>query len=96
MRANWWHLVVALPVWLLVAGVLLLVGVDLAIVTIFFALAYPVGLFLDVRYVRAHCETWQPNRVVYGALGVVVLVSMGVLSFVVSPYYLCKRKKHRV
>jgi hypothetical protein len=96
MRSNWWHLVAALPLWILLAGVLLLVGVDLAIVTIFFALAYPVGLFLDVRYVRATSETWKPNRIVYGTLGVLVLLSMGVLSFLVSPYYLYKRRKHRV
>ncbi|WP_380674622.1 hypothetical protein [Salinigranum sp. GCM10025319] len=96
MRSNWWHLVAALPLWILLAGVLLLVGVDLAIVTIFFALAYPVGLFLDVRYVRATCETWKPNRIVYGALGVLVALSMGVLSFLVSPYYLYKRRKHRM
>lgn len=93
MRDNWWHLVAAMPLYLLFALLLILfTGVNPLLIQILFALAFPFGIILDARYVRAHSDTWHPNLLIYGILGVLTTLSMGVLSVIVAPYYLYRRR----
>lgn len=99
-RDDWWHVVPALPAYVVVHGVLSgATGlapdhVVLVLPLLGFLLLYPVALLGDVRYVRAASGEWQPNRLVYGLLGLVVLATVGLASFLVSPYYLYRRHRH--
>ncbi len=37
---------------------------------------------------------WQPNKWLYGFYGSLVLLTLGLFSFIISPYYLYQRRKY--
>lgn len=94
VRNDWWHIFAVLPAWLFIAVILNgAVGGLLSIVQLILAFIYPIAIWKDGTYLRQIEHGWIPNR--YKALfgGLLVALSMGLLSLVVSPYYLYKRRK---
>jgi hypothetical protein len=95
MKSDWWHIVAALPLYFPLALIaILLVGINPYIFQIFLVLLYPVALYQDAKYVRQNSSNWRPGKIRYGLLGVLVVLSAGILSLLVSPYYLYKRRSH--
>ncbi|WP_336361563.1 hypothetical protein [Haladaptatus sp. ZSTT2] len=39
-------------------------------------------------------QSWNPNKWYYLGLGILVVVTFGLFSLILSPYYLYKRNKH--
>ncbi|WP_276248504.1 hypothetical protein [Haladaptatus sp. YSMS36] len=70
------------------------IGVRSTLIQIALVLAYPIGLCLDARYVRQVSDTWKPGKWYYLGLSVLVVVTFGIFSLILSPYYLYKRNKH--
>lgn len=98
VRDNWWHIVAAMPlILILILLSLLFTGIDftlLRILQLIFAILYLPALIWDTRYVRLLNTDWQPNKWWYSVFGFFVMISAGTLSVVVSPYYLYKRRKY--
>lgn len=93
MRSNWWHLVLATPIAVVVGGAF--IGGEIgALLSLFFVIPYPYAIRQDAKYVNAHSGTDEMNIRIQTALGVLVLVTIGILSYVVSPYYLYKRRSY--
>lgn len=98
LRDNWWHVVAATPVLLIMILLsILFIGIDFTLFRLMqfiFAVLYLPALIKDARYVRLLDTEWQPGKWWYGLFGLLVLLTLGVLSFIVSPYYLYKRRKY--
>lgn len=73
---------------------MVITGVNPYIFQLALAIAYPYALSKDANYVRTLKTNWRPGKYRYLGLGLLVFASMGVLSLIISPYYLIKRKKH--
>lgn len=93
MRSNWWHLVLATPIAVVVGGAFIGGGIG-AVLSFFFVIPYPYAIRQDAKYVNAQSESAELNIRLYTVLGVLVLVTLGILSYIVSPYYLYKRRSH--
>lgn len=96
-RDNWWHVVAALPVLLILILLSAAVGISSSffhLMQLLFALLYLPAIVWDARYVRLLGTDWQPGKWLYGFCGLLVLLTLGLFSFIVSPYYLYKRRKH--
>lgn len=92
MRDDWWHVVLATP-FLVVAGGLIggYIGVMLVLLS---ALLYPVAMRGDAKYVSETAASGGPNVRLATVLGIIVLLTLGLLSLVVSPYYLYRRRAY--
>lgn len=91
MKNDWWHIIIGTPIVFPLAGILGSIGV---IILIPMVLLFPIAIYYDSRYVRAANETWQPSRGYAAVLGIAVLLTFGLLSYIISPYYLYKRHNH--
>jgi len=98
MKDDWWHVILAMPVVIAVElGIAIALGGIPSIAYLvqgLFALLFPIALYQDVKYVGALKNGWRPGRGRYLLAGLLVLVTMGLLSVIVSPYYLRKRSKY--
>jgi len=56
------------------------------------ALLYPFKLRSDAKHIHEEGNGWRPNITLYTIYGVLVAVTLGVASLVVSPYYIYRRK----
>lgn len=88
MKHDWWHILLVTPFAVPLAGALPTIGVIILIPLI---LLFPVAIYYDARYVRAANETWEPSRGFAAILGLAVLLTFGILSYIITPYYLYKR-----
>lgn len=91
VRDDWWHLLLLTPIAVPVGFQFGTVGAVFALATI---LAYPLALYKDSVYVTSVASGWRPNPRLYGIVGLLVLCTAGLLSYVVSPVYLYRRHKH--
>lgn len=91
MRSNWWHLVLATPIAVIVGSVV--IGGEIgAVLSFFFVVPYPYAIRQDAKYLNASAESDRLSVRFYTVLGILVLLTVGILSYVVSPYYLYKRR----
>ena len=91
-RSDWWHILLFMPLAILLGG---LIGGMIGVLLVgFTALLYPVAMYKDVRWVRAQDAEWTPGLRQYVLMGVLVLFTAGLLSLILSPYYLYKRRKY--
>lgn len=89
-RDDWWHWVLATPIVILVA---LFIPVKALIwIGSLLMLGYPFALWKDLTYLEATDSNWQPNKKLLLVAGILVTLTAGFLSFLVSPYYLYKRR----
>jgi hypothetical protein len=95
MRDNWWHIIAVLPLYFPLAILFILfTGINPWIFQIVLVLVYPGALYLDVKYVNALEVSWMPSKWIYLGIGLIVMLSLGLLSLIVSPIYLYKRRKY--
>lgn len=91
MRDNWWHLVLATPIAVIVGGTI--IGGEIgALLSFFFVIPYPYAIRQDAKYVNATSNSDGLSVRLYTLLGVLVLVSVGILSYIVSPVYIYQRR----
>lgn len=91
MRDNWWHLVLATPIAVIVGGTI--IGGEIgALLSFFFVIPYPYAIRQDAKYVNATSSSDGLSVRLYTLLGVLVLVSVGILSYIVSPVYIYQRR----
>lgn len=86
---------IALPAFLVFVLIFALIGIRSpliqALVQIPFALLYPFKIRSDAKHVHGESNGWSPNVNLYTFYGVLVAITLGVASLVVSPYYLYRR-----
>lgn len=93
MRDNWWHLVLATPIAVIVGGAII-GGTIGALLSFFFVIPSPYAIRQDAKYVNANSGTDEMNIRIRTTLGILVLLTIGILSYIVSPYYLYKRRSY--
>lgn len=91
VRDDWWQVLVLTPIAVPVGTQLGSIGLVFAFVTV---LAYPLALYKDARYVGSVSPTWAPSPRLYAVVGLLVVATAGILSYVVSPVYLYRRREH--
>lgn len=87
-RDNWWHVILAAPPSTLAVQLVGELGVLLFLP---FWFLYPIAFWLDGKYLRAVDETAAPGSRFSLAAGLLGFLSLGLLTWVISPYYLYKR-----
>lgn len=92
MRDDWWHVILATPFLVVIGG--LVGGYVGGMLVVISALLYPVAMRGDAKYVSETAESAGPNVRLATVLGVLVLLTLGLLSVVVSPYYLYRRRSY--
>lgn len=91
MRDNWWHLILATPIAVIVGGAV--IGGEIgALLSFFFVIPYPYAIRKDAKYVNTNSDSEGLNVRLYTVLGILVLLTIGILSYIVSPVYLYKRR----
>ena len=88
--------IIALPAFLIVVLVAGVLGVrsplGQALIQFPLALIYPIKLRSDVKHVNKYESSWKPSTNLYTFYGIVVAITLGMASLIVSPYYLYRRK----
>jgi hypothetical protein len=92
VRENWWHLVAFAPVAVVVGGAV--GGAVGAMLIMFSILPYPLAMRWDTKYIAANSQSASPGTGVATVLGVLVLLTFGIASYLVTPYHLYRRWKH--
>lgn len=93
VRNDWWQVIAITPLVLPIGG--FIGGTVGGLLIIAFGLAYPLALRRDTKYVNSTTSTWEPNPLTYTMIGLVVFpLTLGILSYLVSPVYLYRRHKH--
>lgn len=91
VRADWWQIIALMPIAMFLGGLLREIG----LILIFFTLIlYPIALRNDAKWISGTDSEWKPSANLYTIIGVLVIFSLGLLSFIVSPVYLYRRFKH--
>lgn len=90
MRDNWWHLVAFTPFGFVLGG--LIGGYVGGLIVLASILPYPFAIHWDATYVNEQTVDGGPNVWVSTILGVLVVATVGLLSFVVTPYYIYRRR----
>lgn len=88
---NWWHLIALTPVVIPIGSQLGTVGI---ILIAGFAASYPVAMYKDAIYVSQTSSKWDPSPRTYASIGLLVMLTFGILSYIVSPIYLYRRYKY--
>jgi len=87
-----------LPVFLVLVLIFGIIGIrsplGQAIIQFPLALLYPFKLRSDTKYVNESLS-WNPNTTLYTFYGLIVMLTLGLASLVVSPYYLYHRNSSR-
>jgi hypothetical protein len=89
VRDDWWQVLLLTPIAVIIGGMIDVIGVFLMIG---FAIAYPIALYKDSIYV-SQTSDWEPNPRLYAVIGLVVMVTFGLLSYIISPIYIFLRYK---
>lgn len=90
-RDNWWHVVAATPLSTLAVG--LIGGWIGTMLFLPFWLLWPVACWFDGGYVRAATGGSTPSRRLTVVAGLLGFLSIGLLTWVIAPYYLYKRRE---
>lgn len=93
MRADYWRIVAATPIALIMSSIVFGGGWITGLVVILFSVAYIYALRRDAQYVQTRAGAAWPNVRLYTVFGFITLLTFGVLSYLLSPYYLYKRRK---
>jgi hypothetical protein len=89
-RDDWWHVIAATPLAIVAGG--LVGGAVGGLIVLGFGVLYPFALRGDAKWVAGTPADWNPDPNTYTAIGLAVFpLTLGVLSFVVSPIYLYLR-----
>lgn len=97
LRDDYWHVVAVLPASLILIMLSAAVGIESGVfylIQLVLSMLYLLAIVRDARYVRKLGTEWQPSKWWYAFYGVLVLLSLGLYSLFVSPYYLYKRRKY--
>lgn len=90
------YTLILLPVFLLIVLIVAVIGFRSPLVQVLvqipLALIYPFKLRSDAKHVSKRNSGWKPNVTLYTLYGILVAITLGTLSLVVSPYYLYRRK----
>lgn len=92
LRDDWWHVILATP--FVVPTSVVLLGEIGALVNIAFAITYVAAISGDLQYIQSVETEWTPNRTLWLVCGGLVVITFGIASYLVSPIYLYKRRKH--
>lgn len=90
MRDNWWHLVAFTPLGFVLGGII--GGYVGGLIVLASILPYPFAIHWDAKYVNEQTADSGLNVWISTLLGVLVVVTIGLLSFVVTPYYVYRRR----
>jgi len=86
-----------LPAFLILVLIFGLIGIrsplGQAIIQFPLALLYPFKIRSDAKYVNESLS-WNPNTTIYTFYGIIVALTLGLASLVVSPYYLYRRNSN--
>lgn len=55
-------------------------------------LYFSVALLIDARQVALHSPTWNPNLYFWASASLLDIVTFGVFTFVLAPYYLYRQR----
>lgn len=92
VRDDWWHTILFLPIAMVIG--IPLPGFIQAMLFFPILLLYPIAMRKDAQWVTGTSSNWNPSANKYTILGVLVFVTFGLLSFIISPIYMYRRKKH--
>lgn len=85
-----------LPVFLVLVLILAIIGIRSplvqGIIQFSLALLYPFKIRSDAKYINEEFDGWSPNIKIYTFYGILVAITFGLASLLVSPYYLYYRK----
>lgn len=91
VRDDWWHILALTPIALPIGAQIGSIG---SLFIIAFVLVYPISLYKDSSYVNQTFSEWHPNPWIYAGIGLLVMLTLGILSYIVSPIYLYRRHKY--
>lgn len=89
VRDDWWHVVLATPI-MVAVGVILGGAIQVLLVGCFLVL-YPIAVKKDMEYIQSVSTDWEPSSRFWLIWAVLSSLTLGVLSFLVTPLYLLKR-----
>lgn len=89
--------------WIVTAPFVLAVSLLLLESTDFFSplghviivLYFSVALLIDARQVALHSPTWSPNLYFWASVSLLNIITFGLMTFVLVPYYLYRRRHTR-
>lgn len=87
--------------WIAAAPFVLIVSFLFLVYTDFFSslghvmivLYLSVAFLIDARQIALHSPDWTPNLYIWASVSVVNIVTFGLLTFVLAPYYLHRRRQ---
>ena len=89
-RDNWWHIIAFTPFAIIIGG--LLGGQMQMLISGLFVLLYPIAVTNDLNYLKSNRDGWNPNKWLHIIFSLIVFLTLGMFSFIYTPYYLYRRK----
>lgn len=86
--SQWWHIIVITPFAVGIGAGLIGGGIG-TLTAICFILTYPVAIFYDVKHLNRNGS--NKNTTLWVISGILSLVTFGILSYIITPYYMLKR-----
>lgn len=91
-RKSWWMMIAGMPVFLVVYAIVFADDLQsLAVFSSVLHVLYIVALYSDAKYLNQYDLSWNPSPTKWALVGVLNWLVAGLLTILISPFYLYKR-----